>query len=79
MTKVQVDPVLSSKLHNLNEGLELCDESGRTVGYFLTVADYENIFYEMAKSFATEEELDRISQEPGGKTTAEVLASLERL
>ena len=78
MTKVQVDPVLSSKLHHLSKSLELCDESGRTVGFFLTVADYERLVCEMAKSMSTEEELERIWQEPGECTTAELLTRLQQ-
>jgi hypothetical protein len=31
MTRIVVDELLRSKLHNLSEPLELCDESGRVL------------------------------------------------
>jgi hypothetical protein len=34
MTRLTLDPILSARLHELSETLELCDEAGRTLGYF---------------------------------------------
>ena len=34
MTRVTINPTLLAQLHNLAEVLELCDESGHTLGYF---------------------------------------------
>ena len=38
MTKVTVDQTLRSKL--LNGQVELCDEAGQTLGFFLTAEEY---------------------------------------
>jgi hypothetical protein len=79
VTRVIVDEALRSKLHNLAEPLELCDESGRVLGRVYPeydVSEYE----EQREPQVSDEELRRREQsnEPC-YTTAEVLAHLERL
>ena len=39
MTKIFLDANLRIKLLNLNQPLELCDETGRVLGRFTPVAD----------------------------------------
>jgi hypothetical protein len=34
MTKITVDIAIREKLHNLDTFLELCDDSGKTLGFF---------------------------------------------
>jgi hypothetical protein len=67
---------------------KLCDESGRTIGFFLTVAEQERIqkleeenrrlLYERAKAQVTDEELDKAEQETETYSTEEVLRYLEQ-
>lgn len=77
MTKVVLDPALKSKLHNLTEPLELCDESGQILAHVLPVPDLSE--YEAWEPQFDEEELRR--QEQSGKwyTTEQVLAHLRSL
>ncbi len=77
MTKVIADRDLRARLDGLDKQMELCDEAGRTLGYFLTVKEYERLMIEWAKLKYPPELLDRIAQEPGGRTTAEVLERLK--
>jgi hypothetical protein len=80
MTKVLIDDVLRAKLNGLAGEVELCDESGRTVGHFLPMDQYLKLLYAWAKAeFADEEELRQARAEPGGLTTAEAIAHLESL
>jgi hypothetical protein len=76
MTKLVVDPTLRTKLENVESELELCDESGRTLGYFVPATQNLRELYDWAKTQITDEELERRKNEPGGRTTAEVLARL---
>jgi len=76
MTRIKLDASERSKLHDLSQQLELCNEAGQTLGYFLTVAQYEEMMREWAKLRFPEDELERRWNEPGERTTAEVLASL---
>ncbi len=76
MTRVVVDEVLRSRLHNLTQPLELCDESGRIVGRVFPAADVSD--YDLWQPPITEEETQRLLREKR-YTTAEVLAHLEEL
>ena len=68
---------------------QLYDESGHTIGYFLTVAEHERLkaveaenkrlLYEWAKSAVTEEELRQAEEDTEEYTTEEVLKYLETL
>jgi hypothetical protein len=76
MTKVILDETLRSKLHNLAEPLELCDESGRVVGRVFPTIDLSQ--YEPWEPPISEEELRRLEQSDEPRyTTAEVLARLK--
>ena len=76
MTRVILDEALRSKLHNLAEPLELCDESGRVLGHLYP--EYDLSKYEQWEPPMSEEEFRRLvqSNEPC-YTTAEVLACLK--
>ncbi len=79
MSKVIVDPMLSSKLNGLNTHIQFCDASGKTLGFFIPLEEYEKLVIEWAKLRYPAAELERIAQEPGERTTAEVLARLNQL
>jgi len=77
MTRVIVDETLRSRLHNLSEPLELCDESGRVLGRVFPALDLSQ--YEQWEPPIGEEELRRRERSNERRyTTAEVLAHLER-
>jgi hypothetical protein len=76
MTKIVVDAVLRSKLQNLTQALELCDESGRVLGRFSPTLDLSQ--YEDLDPQISEEELRRREREGGGRTLAEIMADLEK-
>ncbi len=76
MTRIVLDGASASKLLNLTESVELCDESGCVLGQFLPVPDLETL--ERALPELSEEELERRRHERS-YTTEEVLAHLERL
>jgi len=77
MDKIILDPAALAALGKLDHFAELCDPSGRTVGYFTPSASGN--LYDDAEIPYDEEELQRREQEPGGYTTAEVLDYLEKL
>jgi hypothetical protein len=78
MTRIVVDVALRSKLQNLTEPLELCDESGRVLARVTPTRDLSE--YEPLEPQISDEELVRRSQSNEKTfTTAEVLAYLEKL
>ena len=50
MSMVTLDAALRSMLNGLDEPLELCDESGQTLGHFLPAAIYRKKLYQLAES-----------------------------
>jgi hypothetical protein len=77
MTRIILDETLLSKLHNLAEPLELCDQSGRVLGRVTPVIDLSE--YEPWEPPISEEELQRREQSDEWYTTEQVLAHLESL
>jgi len=71
--KVTVDAQTKSKLLNLAQPVDLCDESGRLLGIFTPLSELEAA--ERARPPIMEEELARRLDEPD-YSTAEVLAYL---
>jgi hypothetical protein len=78
MTRVTVDDSLRARLNGLDQQIELCDESGKTVGHFLPAALYHKLLYASDHCPYTEEELRQHMQEPGGRTLAEIWQRLGR-
>ena len=75
MSRVIADQPLRERLHNLESSVEICDEAGRTLGFFLTREEYEKMMMDWVNLKYTEEEIERIRAEPGEDlTTAEMMA-----
>lgn len=72
MSRVVLDPQLQSKLNGLNEQLEICDETGRTLGHFIPQRLYRELLVAWSKANLSDEELERRRQEPRGRTLAEI-------
>jgi hypothetical protein len=79
VTRVILDMATSAKLDQVAGQVEVCDPSGRTLGYFTPVVDRS--LYEGVEIPFSEEELVRGEEETSGRTytTAEVLAHLKSL
>jgi hypothetical protein len=78
MTRITLDMDLRSRLLNLTQPLELCDESGRVLARLLPTIDPS--LYEGLEPQINREEMQRRKQNKGKTyTTAEVLAHLEKL
>lgn len=76
MKRIIVDRSLRSKLDNLDSRLELCDESGEILGYFVPASEQQRLLYAWARAEFTDEEIERARKEPGGLTIGELLAEL---
>ncbi len=77
MTRVIVNEMLRSMLHNLSQPLELCDESGRVLGRVFPSLDPSQ--YNLEPQISQEEIRRRKHAKEKSYTTAEVLAYLEKL
>jgi hypothetical protein len=72
-----VDELLRSKLHNLSEPLELCDESGRVLARLTPKLDLSK--YGPKEPPISEEELRRREKSDRWYTTEQVLQRLREL
>jgi hypothetical protein len=89
MQKITLDPALRARLNDLKSEVEVCDESGQTVGvcdesgqtvgYFLPAEWHLKLLYAWAKAEVTEEELEQARRETGGSSLDEIMARLQRL
>lgn len=77
--RVILDSGVSDRLQKSKTSLELCDEAGHTVGYFLPPALHRQFLYAWAKCQFTDEELDEARKEVGGLATADAIAYLNTL
>ncbi len=77
MTRVMVDDTLLSKLHNLSEPLDLCDQWGRVLARVTPLLDASD--YEPWEPPMSEEELRRRETSANWFTSDQVLAHLKKL
>jgi hypothetical protein len=74
MTKLFLDAVTLAKLHNLDADFELCDESGKTLGYFHP--SLANGKLAPSRSPFSDADLRRRRQERTGRPLADILERL---
>jgi hypothetical protein len=79
MSKLVLDPALRAKLNNLDSDVEVCDESGNTIGYFLSAEWHHELLYTWAKAQVTDEELEEARRQTGGRPLEDILKDLEKL
>jgi len=79
MTRITVNESLLGQLGAGREEVELCDPSGRRLGYFLPEHLYRQLICRWANAQVSEEELESCRRETESYTTAEVLDHLRNL
>jgi hypothetical protein len=72
MTQLTVDDATGSQFAAAGDRAEIRDRAGRLLGYFLPAADG----YRGRECPLTEEELNQIEREGGGRPLSEILADL---
>ena len=77
MTKVFVDAATQSRLNNLGELLEVCDESGKVLGYFHPLVESATSPPAIQSPFS-KEELERRRRQRTGRPLSEILARLQQ-
>jgi hypothetical protein len=73
MTRIMLDARIVAQLHNLNEVLEVCDESGQTRGFFHpTGPGHPN------RSPFTREQLEEFRKQKTGRPLTQIIRDLEQ-
>ena len=75
MTRLIVEPEMSSRLVATSERVELCDRSGKTLGYFTPKFNPDD--WEGLECPLSEEELHERLKDTTGRPLADILADLE--
>jgi hypothetical protein len=78
MTRITLDATITDRLRQGGEVLEVCDETGQTVGYFHPVDGQSPSVRAKQSPFSNEEIIAR-SQQRTGRSLKEILQELERL
>lgn len=71
MTKITIDQETRAKLSGLREHVELCDETGNTIGYFLPTGVLKHL------SPLPDEEIERRREKRSGRPLRDILRELE--
>jgi hypothetical protein len=79
MTKLIVDAATRARLNNLDGPLEMCDESGKTLGYFQPLNNLAGQPGPVPRSPFSDEELQKRRQQRTGRSLSEVLERLNQL
>lgn len=77
MVKMILDSSLRAKFRDVAEA-ELCDETGHTVGRFLSEEAYRRLVYDWANAQVTDQELQQGMREPGGRPLSAILSDLKQ-
>jgi hypothetical protein len=79
MTRLIIDAATLARLQNLQDLSEVCDESGRVLGYFHPVLPSEAAARAERRSPFTDEELQQRRQQRTGRPLAEILERLGKV
>jgi len=75
MTTITIPEAILSQIKPGEQAVEVCDATGRTIGYFAPLAtpgDYRN-----TRPAVSDDELDSRSRAGGGRPLADILRDLE--
>jgi len=78
MVKVVLDASVLARLNNPDGPVEVCDESGTTVGYFQPVGPPCERGSLGSQSPFSDEEMERRRQQRSGRSLEEILADLQK-
>ena len=71
MTRITIDAETWANLRDQNGLLELCDPAGRTLAYFQPVVRVGKVEGGKIRSPYTDEEIEQLRRQTGGKSLAE--------
>ncbi|HEV2971500.1 MAG TPA: hypothetical protein VGY55_16105 [Pirellulales bacterium] len=76
MTRVIVSAAIQAQLHNLDDVLEVCDESGRTLGFFHPAMQADRSTGEKIASPYSDREIEEFRKQRTGRPLSEILKDL---
>lgn len=77
MVKIVADGALAAKLNDLDRPVEICDSSGRTMGFYSPVHNGAASSERPLRSPHSIEELQKLRQQRTGRPLSEILKRLQ--
>jgi hypothetical protein len=79
LQRLAVNRQLLATLANADRPIEICDLTGKTIGYFVPALEYDRALFDWAIRQISDEELGRRKVEVDGRSTREVLERLYQI
>ncbi len=79
MSRFVLLPHIQQEIQKMGDHVELCDESGRLLGYYLSPEAHNRLRYQLANSLVSDDELAEARKHPAGRTTDEVIERLRKI
>jgi hypothetical protein len=76
MKNIVLDEALRSKIGEINDGDQLCDERGRVLGMIISKEMFYRLLSSTPEAQVSDKELERSFAEPGGQTLEEIKREL---
>jgi len=76
MSAITLDGPLMDRLDGAKPGTELRDPAGKPLGYVVSPEDYRRLQYARALERHTDDEVERLRQQPGGQRLADIWRDL---
>ncbi len=71
MTRIVLEPEIESRLKGFQEAVEVCDHTGRLIGYFHPTRSLREL------SPLTDEDVEKLRGQPGGRPLQDILKDLQ--
>ncbi len=78
MTPMILEPNLRSRFGQTDSEVELRDEQGQLVGYFVPPRLHRELILAWSRAHVSDDELERARREPAGRPLAEILTDLDQ-
>lgn len=77
MQRMVIESSFRDLLVKAGNPLELCDDTGQRIGYFVPSGELDRSVYGWVRAQLTDDELQRRKEEAGALSTADVLSRLK--
>ena len=78
MTPMILEPNLRSRFGQTDSAVELRDEQGQLVGYFVPPPLHRELILAWSRTHVSDDELEHARREPAGRPLADILTELDQ-
>ena len=78
MTQMILEPILRLRFGQTNSEVELRDEQGELVGYFVPPPLHRELILAWSRAHVSDDELEEARREPAGRPLSEIFSDLDQ-